>query len=88
MLRIYITVGGIGQDVELDEVSFRSVSRKCGIVWLRCLAVVRPGSSLVWSHKVPYRITLLVRAAAIQFPKAKMRTAFFINSDEPVLGFG
>ena len=50
-----LTVGGLGQDVELDEISFRSVGRVHGIVWLRYLAVVRRGSALVWIEPLPYR---------------------------------
>ncbi|CAE7865892.1 unnamed protein product, partial [Symbiodinium necroappetens] len=52
-----LTVGGLGQDVELDEISFRSVGRAHGIVWLRYLAVVRRGSALVWIEPLPYRIS-------------------------------
>ncbi|OLQ10463.1 mTERF domain-containing protein 1, mitochondrial [Symbiodinium microadriaticum] len=52
-----LTVGGIGQDVELDEISFRSVGRAHGIVWLRYLAAVRRGAALVWIERLPYRIS-------------------------------
>ena len=43
----------INKDVELDEISYRSVGRRFGKVWLRFLAVVRRGSSLVWIHRLP-----------------------------------
>ena len=36
-------VGGCGADVELGEVSFRTVGRLGGIVWLRQLGVVEQG---------------------------------------------
>eukprot|EP00439_Symbiodinium_sp_Y106_P017883 s1011_g2.t1 len=52
-----IVVGGCSADVELDEISFRSIGRAHGIVWLRYLAVVRRGSSLVWLKRLGNRIT-------------------------------
>ena len=52
-----LTVGGMGDDIELDEISFRAVARSQRIVWLRYLAVVRRGSSLVWLYRLPYRIS-------------------------------
>ena len=46
-----LVLGGIGEDIELDEISFRSVGRRFGIV--APFLVVRRGSSLVWIHRLP-----------------------------------
>ena len=55
-LQATLTVGALGADVELDEISFRSIGRQEGVVWLRFLAIARRGSSLVWIHRLPYRV--------------------------------
>ena len=47
----------MGDDIELDEISSRAIARSRRIVWLRYLAVVRRGSSLVWLYRLPYRIS-------------------------------
>ena len=51
-----LVVGGVGADVALDEVAFRSVGRS-SIVWLRYMVASRRGSSLVWLERLPYKIT-------------------------------
>ena len=83
-----LVLGGIGEDIELDEISFRSVGRRFGIVWLRFLAVVCRGSSLVWIHRLPYRITQAGQGGGGPLSVDEMREALLLDSDEPVLGEG
>ena len=52
-----LKIGGLGQDVELDEISFRSTTGGNRVVWIRYLASVRRGSIKVWISQLPYRIT-------------------------------
>ena len=35
-----LVIGGLGENVELDKISFRSVGRQNRIVWIRYLAAV------------------------------------------------
>ena len=42
-------LGGLGEDVEMDEISFRSVTR--------FLACAKRGSSFVHLYKLPNRVT-------------------------------
>ena len=50
-------LGGLGCDVELDEISFRSKTVGERVVWIRYLAIARRGSSKIWLTQLPYRIT-------------------------------
>ena len=50
-------IGGVGQDIELDEISFRSKAVGNRVVWIRYLAIARRGSSKVWLAPLPYRIS-------------------------------
>ena len=52
-----LVLGRIGKDIKLDKISFRSVGRRFGKFGSVFLAVVRRRSSLVWIHRLPYRIT-------------------------------
>ena len=52
-----LKIEGLGQDVELDEISFRSKIVGNRVVWIRYLAIVRRGSSKIWISQLPYRIT-------------------------------
>ena len=49
--------GGVGVDVELDEIAFRSVSDGEDTYWIRFFAGVQRGSSLVYLYKLPTRVT-------------------------------
>ena len=80
-----LSIGGCGFDVELDEVSFRSVERGHGIVWLKYLAVVRRGSSLVWLERLPYRITTAGEGGGGPISVAELYGSLLLESDEPVL---
>ena len=63
-LKDSLVIGGVGADVELDEVVFRSVGRPGGIIWLRYLAVARRGSSLVWLERRHAALRRLVKGAS------------------------
>ncbi|OLP75225.1 hypothetical protein AK812_SmicGene45011 [Symbiodinium microadriaticum] len=58
----------------LTVISFRSVGRAHGIVWLRYLAVVRRGSALVWIERLPYRISSVGQGGPIS--PQEMREAY------------
>ena len=75
-------------DVELDEVSFRSVGRPGGIVWLRYLAVARRGSSKVWLQRLPYRVTQAGQGGGGPLSVAEMTETLLLDSDKPVLAKG
>ncbi|OLQ14440.1 hypothetical protein AK812_SmicGene1387 [Symbiodinium microadriaticum] len=83
-----LTVGGLGQDVALDEISFRSVGRAHGIVWLRYLAVVRRGSSLLWIEPLPYRISSAGQGGGGPISLQEMREVLLLDADESILGVG
>ena len=80
-------VGGVGADVELDKVAFRSVGRS-SIVWLRYMVAARRGSSLVWLERLPYRITEAGQGGGGPISVEEMRSALLLDSDEPVLALG
>ena len=50
-------LGGLGCDVEVDEISFRSKTVGERVGWIRYLAIARRGSSKIWLTQLPYRIT-------------------------------
>ena len=83
-----LVVGACGADVELDEVSFRSVGRPGGIVWLRFLGVARRGSSKVWLERLPYRITQAGQGGGGPISVQEMKDALLLESDQPVLALG
>ena len=83
-----LTTGGRGMDVELDEIAFRSVERGDGVVWLRYLAVVRRGSSLVKLERLPYRVTAGGQSGGGPTSVAELRDHLRLPSDEPVLSKG
>ena len=83
-----LCIGGRGFDVEVDEICFRSVARAHGVVWVRFLAAVRRGSSLVslvWIHKLPYRITDSTKGGGGPISHQELDDALLIWSDEPRL---
>ena len=80
-----LCIGGRGFDVELDEICFRSLARAHGVVWVRFLAAVRRGSSLVWIHKLPYRITDSGKGGGGPISDEELDDALLIWSDEPRL---
>ena len=75
-----LSIGGCRFDVELDEVS---VERGHGIVWLRYLAVVRRGSSLVWLERLPYRITTAGQGGGGPIWVAKLYGSLLLESEDP-----
>ena len=79
------TVGGIGQDEELDEISFRSVGRAHGIAWLRYLAAVRRRSALVRIELLSYRIS---SAGGGPISLQEMREALLLDADDCILAVG
>ena len=83
-----LTVGGIGQDVELDEISFRSVGRAHGIVWLRYLAAVRRGAALVWIERLPYRISSVGQGGEGPISLQEKREALLLDADGAILAVG
>ena len=84
-----LVIGGLGEDVELDEISFRSVGRRRGVVWIRYLAAVRRGFSLVWIDPLPYRISRGDgQGGGGPISIAEMRQHLLLDSDEPVLAVG
>ena len=70
----------------LTVISFRSVGRAHGIVWLRYLAVVRRGSALVWIERLPYRISSVGQGGPIS--PQEMREALLLDADEAILAVG
>ena len=82
-----LTIGGQGLDVELDEISFRSVARANGVVWVRFLAIVRRGSSLVWIHR-PYRVSESGQGGGGPISQYELDEAIMPWSDEPRLSLG
>ena len=50
-------MGACRADVELDDVSFKSVERPGGIFWLRYIAAAGRGLSMIWMQQLPYRVT-------------------------------
>ena len=50
-------LGGLGADVELDEISLRSKTVGEQVMWIRCLAIARRGTPKIWISPLPYRIT-------------------------------
>ena len=83
-----LVVGFCSADVELDEVAFQSVGRPGGIIWLRYLAVARPGSSKVWLRRLPYRVTQAGQGGGGPLSFAEMVDSLMLDSDEPVLAQG
>ena len=52
-----LEIGGLGEDVELDEIAFRSKTVGDNVVWIRFLAIASRGSSFVFLTRLPYRVT-------------------------------
>ena len=52
-----LLIGGQGQDVEMDEICFRSKTLDNCVLWVRYFAMVRRGSSKVFLARLPCRIT-------------------------------
>ena len=52
-----LLIGGQDQDVEMDEICFRSKTLDNCVLWVRYFAMVRRGSSKVFLARLPYRIT-------------------------------
>ena len=50
-----LEIGGLGEDVELDEIAFRF--KTVGDVWIRFLAIASRESSFVFLTRLPYRVT-------------------------------
>ena len=70
----------------MDEISFRSVGRQHGIVWLRYLAAVRRGSSLIWIDRLPCRISRGEgQGGGGPISIEERRDYFLLDSDEPVI---
>ena len=83
-----LIIGWQGADVELDEISFRSVGRRHAVVWLQYLAVVRRGSGLIWIQRLPYRISRAEQGGGGPISIEEMEKALLLCSDEPVLAKG
>ena len=58
-----LQLGGLGEDVEMDEISFRSVVMGDKVHWIRYLAAAKPGSSFVHLYKLSTRSVLLAMVA-------------------------
>ena len=52
-----LLIGGQGQDVEMDEICFRSKTLDNCVLWVRYFAMVRRGSSKVFLAQLPYRVS-------------------------------
>ncbi|CAE7509788.1 timm16, partial [Symbiodinium microadriaticum] len=50
-------LGIAGNDIELDEVSFRSKDLDDKVLWLRYIAIVRRGSAKIFLHTLPDKLT-------------------------------
>ena len=57
-LNAEMVIGAQGQDIELDEVAFRSKALENSVFWVRFLAVVRRGSSKVSVHQLPSKLVV------------------------------
>ena len=58
-----LSIGGLGFDVELDEICFRSVARAHGVVWVR-----------FWQEFVVGSVLFRLRRLMLDACKAKMQT--------------
>ncbi|CAE7641241.1 timm16, partial [Symbiodinium sp. KB8] len=55
--RLNEELGIAGNDIELDEVSFRSKDLDDKVLWLRYIAIVRRGSAKIFLHTLPDKLT-------------------------------
>ena len=52
-----LQLGGLGEDVDMDEISFRSVVMGDKVHWIRYLAAAERGPSFVHLYKLSTRVT-------------------------------
>ena len=67
---------------QLGSTRFASGLWRQGVVWVRFLAAVRRGSSLVWIHKLPFRVTESGKGGGGPIFQTELGDAMLVWSDE------
>ena len=80
-----LQIGGVGFDVELDEIAFRSKRLGDSVYWQRYIAGVRRGSSKVWIHALPDKLVAGGQGGGGPISVAELVDALKPASDHPKL---
>ena len=81
-------LGGLGEDVEMDEISFRSVTVEDKVHWIRFLACAKRGSSFVHLYKLPNRVTASGQGGGGPLSLEELGPALRVGTQRPLLKVG
>ena len=81
-------LGGLGEDVEMDEISFRSVTVEDKVHWIRFLACAKRGSSFVHLYKLPNPVTASGQGGGGPLSLEELGPALRVGTQRPLLKVG
>eukprot|EP00438_Fugacium_kawagutii_P013600 Skav223061 [mRNA] locus=scaffold1069:453384:454902:+ [translate_table: standard] len=83
-----LQLGGLGEDVEMDEIAFRSVTVLDQVHWIRFLAAAKRGSSFVHLYKLTTRVTASGQGGGGPLSLEELGPALRIGTHRPLLKVG
>ena len=81
-------LGALGEDVEMDEISFCSLTVESKVHWIRFLACAKRGSSFVHLYKLPNRVTASGQGGGGPLSLEELGPALRVGTQRPLLKGG